>query len=73
MSSPLEQARMMMGTLTNPAKLRMFVAVTMDLGLEHTMGVHGTRRIRKKRLKRLFKRAAYESLIDALKEARNAK
>lgn len=57
-------------SMLKPERQRLFVAVTMELGLCHYLGVSGTRRIRKKKLKRLFRQTGIELAIDAFKAQR---
>jgi hypothetical protein len=57
--------------ILNPQRQRAFVAITMELGIDRTvLHIHGPRRIRKKRLKRLFRRQAFALVVEALEEER---
>lgn len=49
------------------ANAAIYMQITMELGLDKGyLGIHGTRRIRKKRLKRAFMRAALGNVFDQL-------
>lgn len=61
--------RSSIATLKDPTRIRMFVQVTMDLGIDRSMiGLHGPRRIRKKKLKKMFRQAAVQTVLGAVWE-----